>query len=693
MALSLPYSQYTPSLTKMVRFVYVSGALKPYVVCLISDNGSYRFAYKQVDSSDFSATFVPIAIGNTVSFGVIETNTPWYVGFLYNVSGTLKYMVVNFQDNTIVTAPSTVSEGTSESIDKIITTMVQIYVRNQNLYGKEIGGIEQLVNDASAYFISDYDTAHKEGSKRLRYIGTQVEKAEISLTFDVDVDTTLLWRCWNSDEIPYTDKAYDTFLGDYDLEVNTSGLVRTGITGKIEECFKFPFISSGYIGHTEPIVFADTDKIALSFWQNSGSQLPGSYDAYIIQVWGATSASIQVDLPSSGGDLVFRSGTDSISKAISAGEYQGSFTHWFVQKNVATGVMEVWRNAVLWHNDTGKTAAFENAQQVTIGLRWQGLIDDVGLINDFLTSGEITDVYDKGVAGLALSSVEIPGLLHYWKMDATAIKLGIRDQADNSGIYGDAHLICEDIQPITDYGVQFTSRNPLSFIWVVPNEITIECKFVALCNARTNYLIDGNVWLLYRDDGSLRFGFIDSNNDRHEYTEEVRQGATVFKNQVNHVAIVHKFGDKTTTKLIINGIETEGKWRSDIPYAVGSSGSITAYTQSAEYVVVTTSASHGLSNNDVVEITGSSNYNGIYIISDIASNTFKIIHTWHGDDGIGSWNDTNVDNELAGGVDPYFSIMYSDILLGDGDILVGMKVSDVLKTPAEMLSYVRGRTT
>ncbi len=69
-------------------------------------------------------------------------------------------------------------------------------------------------------------------------------------------------------------------------------------------------------------------------------------------------------------------------------------------------------------------------------------------------------------------------------------------------------------------------------------------------------------------------------------------------------------------------------------------GSITAFADAGSGQVTVTSASHGLSTNDVVTITGTTNYNGTFTIANATTNTFEITDTWVSDDATGTWTST-----------------------------------------------------
>ena len=66
---------------------------------------------------------------------------------------------------------------------------------------------------------------------------------------------------------------------------------------------------------------------------------------------------------------------------------------------------------------------------------------------------------------------------------------------------------------------------------------------------------------------------------------------------------------------------------------------ITAFVDAggAPNEVTVTSEAHGLANGDTVTISGTTNYDGVYIISDKTDDTFEIIHADDGDDATGTW--------------------------------------------------------
>lgn len=70
------------------------------------------------------------------------------------------------------------------------------------------------------------------------------------------------------------------------------------------------------------------------------------------------------------------------------------------------------------------------------------------------------------------------------------------------------------------------------------------------------------------------------------------------------------------------------------------SGSITAFADAGGgQVTVTTSTAHGYANNHVMRITGTTNYNGSYVISNVTSTSFRITKTFVATE-TGTWNAT-----------------------------------------------------
>ncbi len=72
-------------------------------------------------------------------------------------------------------------------------------------------------------------------------------------------------------------------------------------------------------------------------------------------------------------------------------------------------------------------------------------------------------------------------------------------------------------------------------------------------------------------------------------------------------------------------------------FDAGSTGAITAFADGGGGTVTVTSNGHNLQNGEIVNISGTTNYNGVFVVSSVAANTFKITDTWVADDATGNW--------------------------------------------------------
>ncbi|GAF77045.1 unnamed protein product, partial [marine sediment metagenome] len=72
-------------------------------------------------------------------------------------------------------------------------------------------------------------------------------------------------------------------------------------------------------------------------------------------------------------------------------------------------------------------------------------------------------------------------------------------------------------------------------------------------------------------------------------------------------------------------------------YHAGSTGAITEYADGTGKVLVTDEG-HGLVTGDIISIRGTTNYNGIWVITKVNANSFTIPDTWVADDGASDWD-------------------------------------------------------
>ena len=95
-------------------------------------------------------------------------------------------------------------------------------------------------------------------------------------------------------------------------------------------------------------------------------------------------------------------------------------------------------------------------------------------------------------------------------------------------------------------------------------------------------------------------------------------------------------------------------------FDAGGTGAITGYADfgvAAGDTVTVSDASHGLATGDFVVIRGTTNYNGVWQITDIDGDSFYILDTWVADDGASDWEEPSY-LQLTAGTNEEFNLIY-----------------------------------
>ena len=93
-----------------------------------------------------------------------------------------------------------------------------------------------------------------------------------------------------------------------------------------------------------------------------------------------------------------------------------------------------------------------------------------------------------------------------------------------------------------------------------------------------------------------------------------------------------------------------------LTYDVGSAGAITAfadYSGTVANAILVSSAGHGLATNDIISIRGTTNYNGVFLVTVVGVDTFYIMDTWVANDGASNWEQPGTFLVPAGGAGIY----------------------------------------
>jgi hypothetical protein len=73
-------------------------------------------------------------------------------------------------------------------------------------------------------------------------------------------------------------------------------------------------------------------------------------------------------------------------------------------------------------------------------------------------------------------------------------------------------------------------------------------------------------------------------------------------------------------------------------FLASATGAITVFADGGGGLVTVTSAGHGLADGQIVSITGTTNYNGVFVVQNKTTDTFQITDTWVADDATGTWD-------------------------------------------------------
>lgn len=139
-------------------------------------------------------------------------------------------------------------------------------------------------------------------------------------------------------------------------------------------------------------------------------------------------------------------------------------------------------------------------------------------------------------------------------------------------------------------------------------------------------------------DNELQFAISNESESFFETDKKVKACNDVISELLEEYDI-YEMIKKTTITFDSNGLSTAPAdyfkmvklWSSE------KSGSITVFADAGGGEVTVTSADHGNAADNIIEITETTNYDGIYTIQSVTTDTFNIIATWVSDDATGSW--------------------------------------------------------
>lgn len=168
------------------------------------------------------------------------------------------------------------------------------------------------------------------------------------------------------------------------------------------------------------------NELTICFWLKGASSLP-SYTA-VLSAWNAQGSRVLLlHLPWNDSMLYFDCGAtdsnnyDRIETQLTPQQYKGTWNHWALTKNAATGEMKVYCNGVLILSGSGKTRAMGAVQSFTLGALYDGKsyssyypgqVAELCIFSKALSQAEIQACKDR------IPSGSEPNLCAYYRFDA-----------------------------------------------------------------------------------------------------------------------------------------------------------------------------------------------------------------------------------------------------------------------------------
>ncbi len=130
-----------------------------------------------------------------------------------------------------------------------------------------------------------------------------------------------------------------------------------------------------------------SNEITVSFWSYGTSEILPVNTTAFEGYDSLNRRQVNVHLPWSNGSIYWDcgndgSGYDRIEKPANSDEFEGKWNHWAFTKNAQTGIMNIYRNGVLWHSGTGKRKKI-SINQFTLGGNIDGQLSYFGRLSQF----------------------------------------------------------------------------------------------------------------------------------------------------------------------------------------------------------------------------------------------------------------------------------------------------------------------
>ncbi len=461
-------------------------------------------------------------------------------------------LVHDFSSNTVIESYAELFDGRLPALD-FDGILRLLYVLGEDVVMRnDFAEVLTLVTP-SERDIRDFDTKFKAGVSVLRYAGSHFLTNDIAIRFSTidanhvvvyDGDIGLTDVTTEVDEIISGNNA--TLLNGAQI-LPAGSLPGGGIVG--DAVFVDYTVNQFSQLAADGLALAGAPGITILIWAYGGPNLPqtsyvahSTIDTYVTNI----------HFPWSNSNIYWDCGDgssyDRVNYAESAGNFQGSWAHWAFTKDVASGIMRVYRNASQRTSGSSKTIPMTDTPFFNpIHSNWDGWMAEMAVIPRELSVGEISAARTRGIAGQRIDAALVPGLQYYWVMDENPGQ-GFLDKSGNNahaGVPTRGWLT----KPQGFEAYDDASFNIGSFTWT--SEITLEAWASLGLKRRFKDFFSGATTLRVWQNGVIEFRF----------------GSTVWRGfrkidpgRRVHLAVSHVFGDGSGTFVTVDGEAVVGDW-------------------------------------------------------------------------------------------------------------------------------------
>lgn len=233
-----------------------------------------------------------------------------------------------------------------------------------------------------------------------------------------DQNTTFPSTGWNTFDLttPFNYDGTSSILMDISFDNGASG-ASDNILKATSTAFNSVIWSNERLGYMDiaagdwaQLEISDYDfgnEITISFWANGNSDYLPVNTSVIEGIDSVNNRLVNLHFPWSNSRFYWDAGTgsgyDRIDELASAAEIGGEWHHWAVTKNSATGIMNIYKDGVLWLTGTGKNLQVGEINKFILGANaglsnnWSGKIDEFRIWDKALDGTTIGDWMHKTV--------------------------------------------------------------------------------------------------------------------------------------------------------------------------------------------------------------------------------------------------------------------------------------------------------